>query len=84
MKIKLIQVTVHDHSSLGGPMGSEHVTDITTKLFSNRKKACDWIVRYAKKNACSWAVEGKTYAQILKGKGDMGNIGFTISTKSIK
>ena len=81
--MKVIQVTVHNHSSLGGPMGSDSITDIMNKIFSDRKKANTWIVKYAKKNACRWAVDGKTDAEILKKKGDMGNIGFTISNKTI-
>ena len=45
---KIVMVEVSDHSHLGGPMGSEYTTHITSHACSTMKKALEWATKWVK------------------------------------
>ena len=49
-KMQIFEVVLEDHSSLGGPMGSERVYEIGRSLFAEEEDAWKWIEGYVKKN----------------------------------
>lgn len=85
----MFRVIVNDHTSLGGPMGSERVTEISSKFFDDKEKAYAYAYKYASKNGMTsfgnhqWPdTEEKFLALSDKSKkrliGDLGNIGIDV------
>ena len=54
--MKVWEVTIEDLSHLGGPMGTEYITVINTKLFGTRAAAIKWI---KKRPAFKWFTKDK-------------------------
>ena len=85
----VIQVTKNDHSSLGGPMGSEYNTTVMeTKLFTTKPKALAWCVKDLKQYGIMKTYRDEPLAKMPRKKlieflGDCGPVGYEIESKRI-
>ena len=75
-------VEVQDLSSLGGPMGTEHITTIRRRLFSSEERAREFVVIYLETHG-KHAIPNITAKNFWKKVGDLGSFGFRYSTDRI-
>ena len=71
-------VTINDHNSLGGPMGSERITTAGTQPCVDRQAALRWAKAWFKKNTGSHytpQVAAMNFQQFKKWGADMGPYG---------
>lgn len=91
----MYRVQIDDHTSLGGPMGTERTWEIASEYFSQKKEsyayAYDKAVKLAHPEQSEWRKWPKTKSAFLKLTdkekdnliSDLGNIGIKVSKISV-
>jgi hypothetical protein len=75
-KLKLWKVDIEDLSHLGGPMGTEYVTPLGSKIFRTKLEAINFIKARTKGNTTPKDIQDGDFL-------DCRSIGFRISEENI-
>lgn len=77
------QLTINDHTSLGGPMGSESVKPILQELFTSKDLAERYAETYIRAGYKEYDKQYSSNAELRRAWGDLGAIGVRITKLAV-